>query len=356
MHWVVHADVIYPAHFPGGEEELTVFINNNIQYPAAAQRQNKEANVRVKLSILENGSVKTIAPYRHYGYGFDQEAVRLLKLIEKWNPAIKNGQPHPQDLSIVIPFKLSKQTKKANRIKFESMPEFPGGNGELRQFIIDNLKYPVSQKEHNIHGAVVLRAHINEDGKIDNTEVLKTLGTAFTKEAEAVLYAMPKWKPAIVNNKSKAIWMTIPFGFTTDEKQMESRQYIMSPNYSGSHRTQQHKFTRGIDDKQKKLNGRDFISATFPGGDAQMNLYFAENMEYPKAAIRYEQQANVRIRFFVNKKGNISKVQVQNAAEYGFEEEARRLIKKMPTWNSAMKNGEPANDYVVIVIPFRLPR
>jgi protein TonB len=81
----------------------------------------------------------------------------------------------------------------------EYLPQFPGGEAELMNFLRSNLQYPLECKEKAIEGRVVVKFIIDEFGKIICLHVHRTLHPALDKEALRVVKLMPDWKPASNN-------------------------------------------------------------------------------------------------------------------------------------------------------------
>ncbi|MEJ2595383.1 MAG: energy transducer TonB, partial [bacterium] len=77
----------------------------------------------------------------------------------------------------------------------ESMPEFPGGMGELMKYLATNIKYPPLAKESGIQGRVFINFVVEPDGAISNVKVLRGIGGGCDEEAVRVVESMPKWKP-----------------------------------------------------------------------------------------------------------------------------------------------------------------
>ncbi len=78
--------------FPGGTSEMYKFINSNIKYPAAAQRANISGRVFVKFVVEKDGSIGKVEVLKGIGFGCDEEAVRVIKEMPKWNPGRQNGK------------------------------------------------------------------------------------------------------------------------------------------------------------------------------------------------------------------------------------------------------------------------
>ena len=95
----------------------------------------------------------------------------------------------------------------------DEAPEFPGGSEALRNYLIENLRYPEQAKKDGVEGRVVVLFTVTEDGSILNVEVSQGIGSGCDEEAVRVVKAMPKWKPAIKDGKPAAGQYALPISF-----------------------------------------------------------------------------------------------------------------------------------------------
>ena len=79
--------------FPKGEKALMEFIVRNMRYPEAAKYKNEQGRVIVRYIVDENGDVKDAAVLKGVSPSLDAEALRVVKLMPKWKPAISEGEP-----------------------------------------------------------------------------------------------------------------------------------------------------------------------------------------------------------------------------------------------------------------------
>ena len=79
--------------FPGGESEMRKFLGKNVQYPAAATRANVSGRVTVQFVVEKDGSIGAVKVLKGIGFGCDEEAIRVVKSMPKWNPGKQNGKP-----------------------------------------------------------------------------------------------------------------------------------------------------------------------------------------------------------------------------------------------------------------------
>jgi len=98
----------------------------------------------------------------------------------------------------------------------EEMPEFPGGEEALLEYLRSNLQYPERCKENNIQGRVLVTFVINKDGKIVDPAVVKSAGPEGVEldvEALRVVSSMPAWTPGKQRGEAVCVKYTVPVTF-----------------------------------------------------------------------------------------------------------------------------------------------
>ena len=78
----------------------------------------------------------------------------------------------------------------------ESAPQFPGGGGELMNFLQRNVRYPAAAQQAGIQGKVEVEFTVKKDGSVSDIKVIRSVNPELDAEAIRVISAMPKWKPA----------------------------------------------------------------------------------------------------------------------------------------------------------------
>jgi len=95
----------------------------------------------------------------------------------------------------------------------EQMPQFPGGDREMMDFLNKNIKYPVIAQEQGIQGTVVLRFVVGKTGEVSDVTVLRSLDPSCDKEAMRVVKSMPKFVPGKQNGNPVMVYYTLPVRF-----------------------------------------------------------------------------------------------------------------------------------------------
>jgi TonB family protein len=93
--------------FPGGQEALYQYLSENVHYPDSAIKYKKEALVKVRFLILEDGSVDSVRTKEKFGFGLNEEAERVVKEMPKWIPGKNGDMPIRVYLQVPIKFTMS---------------------------------------------------------------------------------------------------------------------------------------------------------------------------------------------------------------------------------------------------------
>jgi TonB family protein len=96
------------------------------------------------------------------------------------------------------------------------------------------------------------------------------------------------------------------------------------------------------------------VQAEFPGGTAAMLSYIRQNIYYPEMAKDNGIKGRVFISFLVDASGKVKDPTVLKSASAMLDNEALRVIRNMPRWTAAKKNGLPVTSKMVIPINFIL--
>jgi protein TonB len=96
----------------------------------------------------------------------------------------------------------------------EQMPEFPGGEAALRQYIAKNIKYPATAQEMGIQGKVYVTFIVDSGGNVTKASIARGIDSALDKEALRVINTLPKWTPGKQRGKPVSVSYTVPINFT----------------------------------------------------------------------------------------------------------------------------------------------
>lgn len=101
--------------YPGGKDGYRDFLLANIKYPEEALKKGVTGTVYVTFVVQKDGSVANVKVLRGIGSGCDEEAVRVVALMPKWNPGEQKGKP--VDVQYNLPIKFALDSKKKDEPK-----------------------------------------------------------------------------------------------------------------------------------------------------------------------------------------------------------------------------------------------
>lgn len=97
----------------------------------------------------------------------------------------------------------------------EQPPSFRGGESAMYEWLSKNINYPVIAQENNIQGRVTCRFIVEQNGEIEDIEVVRGVDPSLDREAVRVIKSMPKWIPGRQGGNAVRVRCTLPIQFRT---------------------------------------------------------------------------------------------------------------------------------------------
>lgn len=113
-----YAVVDQMPQFPGGPSELMKYITANLRYPEDAKQANSSGRVIAQFTVEEDGSITDIEIKRSVSPSMDQEALRVLSGMPKWQPGMQNGKAVPVKYTVPIVFHNDKNNPDSTNVSF----------------------------------------------------------------------------------------------------------------------------------------------------------------------------------------------------------------------------------------------
>jgi len=104
------------------------------------------------------------------------------------------------------------------------------------------------------------------------------------------------------------------------------------------------------------IYSRTDVMPMFPGGEAALQKFVEDNIEYPNEAIEQGAEGDIKIAFTVDEKGKVTNVKAidNNNTEYGMKEEAIAVMNKMPAWTPGTVKGKKVKTRMQLPISFQI--
>lgn len=92
--------------FPGGMGGLMQYLARSIRYPAEALRRRAQGKVEVTFIVDETGQPRDVRVSRGVLPALDAEALRVLRLMPRWQPGRQQGEPVPVYYTVPVTFAI----------------------------------------------------------------------------------------------------------------------------------------------------------------------------------------------------------------------------------------------------------
>ncbi len=137
-----------------------------------------------------------------------QAKVVQAKVVEKQNKVKQNKVKQAKVVK-----QQTAQDGQTVELNPDKMPEFPGGNNGLAEWLSKNTKYPKEAKDNNEQGRVVVSFVVNKDGKATDAKVVRSISPTIDNEAMRLIEVMPRWTPGKKDGLPVAVRFTLPMTF-----------------------------------------------------------------------------------------------------------------------------------------------
>lgn len=149
--------------------------------------------------LIAKGFYKNNIPTGIWSYYNEKGKINKTVNYDKTGVILDRGNTQPKDIYYEV----------------DEMPKFDGkSTSNFRDYIQENLIYPVYAIKRNIAGTVMVGFTIDENGFITNVNIAKSSGNSdLDMEALRVVSESPKWKPGKHKNVKVPVSFTFPIVF-----------------------------------------------------------------------------------------------------------------------------------------------
>jgi len=169
--------------------------------------------VPLALALVLSSNAQTVVNKAKKALSNTNEIVSPQKVIQPMNQDIEKSTIITDEPVIK---KEEKQVDNKTYTVVEQMPQYPGGEKALLEFISKNLRYPADAHQNGIQGKIIVRFVVNEFGKVGNAEILRGLYPSIDAEGLKVVNSLPDWIPGQQNGKKVGVYYVMPIMFKLD--------------------------------------------------------------------------------------------------------------------------------------------
>ena len=92
--------------FPGGAAEFMKWLTKNLKYPALAQKRKVKGRVVAQFVVNTDGSISDLELTEKLETSCDNEVLRVLRMMPKWQAGMMNAKPCRTKVCIPVVFNL----------------------------------------------------------------------------------------------------------------------------------------------------------------------------------------------------------------------------------------------------------
>ena len=212
----------------------------------------------------------------------------------------------------------------------DSKPYYAPGNSYIQVQADALMKYPEHALDAGIEGTVTVSFIVDEKGAIHDLKVTQPLEPGLDAEALRIVSLLTTdWVPGTHNGKKASMEYSLPITFDIQK-------------YRHYHNTALGKSPQPYPGKM-------------PSPAFDLNQFLMDNLVYPSKARDKNKEGRALVKFVVNEDGTISDVQIQKSAgNDDLDNEAMRVISKMPKWHPGIIDGQPVKVYFTLPVNFSL--
>lgn len=124
-----------------------------------------------------------------------------------------SAQKVEETTEVVNEESAEKGPKKSSKKVYDHIENMPTFNGNLNQWLLQNMKYPVEAMNKKEQGKVIVQFIVSENGEVSKPKIIRSVSPALDKEACRIVLAMPKWNPGKLKGKPVAVRFILPITF-----------------------------------------------------------------------------------------------------------------------------------------------
>lgn len=191
------------------------WVVSQIKYPSEAVTKGVQGRITVNYTVEADGSVSKVNYWGKPDPLLGDAVVKTIQTSPKWEPAKNPEAREPYSSMVAIKFELpNKIFNDDTYIIVEKMPQYPGGDVELLNFIKTNTNYPEAAKAKKIAGRVIIRFIVNKSGNAEEPVILKGVHPLLDTEALRVIKMLKGFTPGSQGGKPVNVYYMAPVTFS----------------------------------------------------------------------------------------------------------------------------------------------
>jgi outer membrane biosynthesis protein TonB len=211
--------------FPGGDEAFARFVRSKLFTTKKAVAAEFTGNAEVQFVIDEKGLAGDIVVTRKAGYGCDEQAIRVIRIMPQWQPQVVGGRRIKSTLTRIIHFDatlpVAAEEPVTGPVPGSALARETAANAplvfgqqeaDLAKYITTHFKYPAAAPK-NVKEVIVVKFKVGTDGRTGDIHIVSGISEEMDAEAVRVIKEMQGWNPKQVNFRPAEDMKELIIGF-----------------------------------------------------------------------------------------------------------------------------------------------
>lgn len=219
----------------------------------------------------------------------------------------------------------------------EEDPQFPGGGLALERYLQGN---PIYSTDTTCIGKLWVEFTVDSTGFIVDPRIAKGLCAAANEEAVRLVRRMPQWEPGRILGRSVPVKLELGITVGVWGKKTPNRDQVVPVDCSTV-----------TDSNHVFMSWQVDELPEFIGGDSAYITYCTRHLEYP---VDCDCNGTVYMTIIIERTGEVSEPYIKRGVCKCHDDEALRVMKKMPPWKPGRCNGVPVRVQMHQAVRFEL--
>lgn len=217
--------VLFPGtwDFEESEKVMYEFLYDSYIMPFNDFHEKTEGTIYAGFTVEKSGKVSNPRILKGLTNSADSELVRVLRTMPNWYRDTTDSKLMHIPFQKTIRFDVADSLFQCSESwhpndeefvygRVSQMPQFPGGDDSLVQFISRNLLWPNTEVDCN--GTVYITFIVQPDGTLKKIQLLRSLCPKYDEEAMRVIEMFPVWEPGKCYDIPVPVRITLPIRFS----------------------------------------------------------------------------------------------------------------------------------------------
>lgn len=168
-----------------------------------------ETGGMIYVEATSNGEECVIKPGASMGVSFPTEKIQngMQLFTGSWKGNQVDWKPVPDMSAEVVEPSVYQEAD------VDILPQYPGGDHGLNSYLLYKTYYPKRALEQEIQGTVFIEFVVNEQGDVEDAQVMRSVDSSLDQEALDAINGMPKWIPGKRQGKNVSVRTVVPVKF-----------------------------------------------------------------------------------------------------------------------------------------------